>query len=416
MSDSLLIGVSPNQVPLNSMLGDLARMSLEELVAMVASAMTQRLSSTGLGAINDLRNTIFERGTPQDVFNTGMTTGLARAGSDGVGIPGFGTDEYGSLIVNAQWNDSSIGPAYNRIYFRSGRMWFQAMKTSTTWDSWIEVLTGGSKAIAALATIGTVAADQIAVFTGASSAGTTNLSALGRSVIANTDLASMMATLGLTGLGVSADLRGNTYEKGTPTTVVNKGLSMGLARGGTDGLSIPAYGTTTNQYGTLLVMAGYSDLSGGPSYNRMFIRGGRLFIQPYSSNTGWGAWTELANAAAIPAGMKTYESDQQAITLDSLYTLAHGLGRVPRFVGVTAVCVNAASGYAVGDTLEIPNVTVPYIANSSGNATGVNIYYDATNLYARVGSFRAFQMTAKTGGSIVVANAADWKLIFKAIA
>lgn len=262
-----LIGTDPDQVPRNAFLGELARMSFEELVLMVANTMTQKLSTTGLGAVNDLRNTIFEKGTPKDIFNTGMTTGLARAGADGLGISDFGNEEYGALIVNAQWTDSSIGPAYNRIYFRSGRMWFQAMSTASTWSPWIEVATGAT--------------------------------AMGKSLLTATNMAGALAALGLVGLGNSADLRGNVYETGAPNTVSNKGLAMGLVRGGSDGLAIPALGSTANQYGTLVVFAGYNDLSGGPAYNRMFIRGGRMWIQPYKTSTSWGAWSEVATNLSV---------------------------------------------------------------------------------------------------------------------
>ncbi|WP_145156180.1 hypothetical protein [Pseudomonas oryzihabitans] len=294
-----LIGTDPDQVPLNRHLGDLSRMNGDELAQQIGNAMSQRLAGTGLGAVNDLRNTVFERGAPADVFGTGMTVGLARAGSDGVGVPGIGTGEFGALIINAQWSDSSIGPAYSRQFFRSGRMWFQAMKSATAWDTWAEVLTSGAKAVAALSTIGSVAADQVAFFTGTGTAGTTSLSPLARTLIANTDLSSMLSTLGLVGLGTYADLRGNTYEKGTPNSVLGKGTMVGLARGGSDGLGIPAFGSTGNQYGTLVIYSGWNDTSGGQALNRMFLRNGRMWVQPFASGTAWGAWSEVYTQQSI---------------------------------------------------------------------------------------------------------------------
>lgn len=383
-----LIGTDPDQVPRNAFLGDLARMNSEELSAMVTNGITQKLSTTGLGAINDLRNTVFERGVPQDIFGTGMTTGLARAGADGIGIAGFANEEYGSLIVNGQWMDSSIGPAYNRIYFRNGRMWFQAMNTATSWGPWIEVATG--------------------------------MTALGKSLLTAADLAGALTTLNLLGLGNSTDLRYNSYEKGAPNAVANKGLAMGLARGGSDGLAIPALGSTTNQYGTLLVMAGYPDLSGGPAYNRMFIRNGRMFIQPYSSSTAWGTWTELAATTSIPAGIKTFETSQLTITSGGKMTIAHGLGAAPKLLNLQLVCVADALGFVAGERLLIaPHVL--YDAPNSGNRMNIihTLTFDATNVYVFFSNrfYLADKSTATTNiGESTYAVTNNFKLIVGAAA
>lgn len=381
-----LIGTDPDQVPLNRHLGDLSRMNGDELAQQIGGALTQRLAGTGLGAVNDLRNTVFERGAPADVFGTGMTVGLARAGSDGVGVPGIGTGEFGALIINAQWTDSSIGPAYSRQFFRSGRMWFQAMKSATAWDTWAEVLTSGAKAVAALSTIGSVAADQIAFFTGTGTAGTTSLSPLARTLIANTDLSSMLSTLGLVGLGASADLRGNVYEKGPPSAVYGKGTMVGLARGGSDGLAIPEIGSASNAYGTLIVFAGWNDASGGAAINRMFLRGGRVWTQPMTTGTAWGTWTEMG---AGGGGGKYYESPQVDLTMGGAYTFAHGLGSVPKFVQAYLICTQAYLDYAVGDRVALsPGVTVGYDGSNRGNFFNAFLT-DATTIKVTLG-LRAF--------------------------
>lgn len=359
------IGIEPDQVPLNGMLGELARMSSAELGALVEGSMTERLSATGLGTVNDLRDTIFERGAPGDVFGTGFTTGLARAGSDGVGIPGFGTDEFGSLIVNAQWDDSSIGPAYNRIYFRSGRMWFQAMKTTTTWDTWNEVLTGSAKAIAALGSISAVAADQIPYFTGAGSAGTTALSQLGRQLIANTNLGGMLGTLGIQGVGTYTDLRGTVYEKGVPNDVMGKGTIFGFARGGSDGLKIPAFGSTSNVYGVLIVFSQWSDSSGGPAFQRMFLRQGRVFLQLYNSGTAWGLWSEVYSQQSILGSV----SQSGGVPTGAIIERGgNSNGEYIRWADGTQFCLGTSGSYQTNDVLGGPiyrsgNITCNFSAS-----------------------------------------------------
>jgi hypothetical protein len=137
---------------------------------------------------------------------------------------------------------------------------------------------------------------------------------------------------------------------------------------------------------------------------------------------GGGNWRCVGYQLAASAGggggsaafSKYYESPPQAITNDSLYTLAHGLGMRPKGVAVMAICISEVAGYVVGDTIEVANNIVPYIANSAGNSTGNNFLYDSSNLYVRVGQFRPFQFSGKNGGSIQVGFQTQWNLVFKA--
>lgn len=143
MSIHYPVGIGPDQVPLNNMFGDLARMPLEDMQALLQQTITARQQALGLGANRDLRNTVYEKGVPQDIYATGMTVGFARGGPDGlaIGVLGTGNNLYGVLIVNSQWNDASGGAGMRRVFIRGGRTFTQSFSSATAWGSWIEAFT-----------------------------------------------------------------------------------------------------------------------------------------------------------------------------------------------------------------------------------------------------------------------------------
>ncbi len=97
----------------------------------------------GLGRMLDLRNTVFEAGSPADVFGKGMVTGFARGGPDGLAIPAIpGSDVFGILTAYGHWVDAfgAAGAAWRE--FRTGGSLsrvFHQCQTGGAWSQWREV-------------------------------------------------------------------------------------------------------------------------------------------------------------------------------------------------------------------------------------------------------------------------------------
>lgn len=105
-----------------------------------------------------------------------------------------------------------------------------------------------------------------------------------------------------------------------------------------------------------------------------------------------------------------FVSAQQIITNNGLLTIAHGLGVVPKFLYVQAICITADIGYGVGDVMQVG----PFMASASNEMRGLSVVMDATNIITRIGaSLSGFHRTTATQAAPTSAN---WKLIFKAYA
>ncbi len=77
-----------------------------------------------------------------------------------------------------------------------------------------------------------------------------------------------------------------------------------------------------------------------------------------------------------------FTSSDQTITSAGLLTLAHSLGVSPKLIKTELVCVTGELGYSTGDVLPI-NISLSAAAASNA---GQAVYYDATNVYVRIGS------------------------------
>jgi len=100
----------------------------------------------GIGQSIDLRNTVFEKGTPADVFGKGTVTGFARGGPDGLNIPVIaGNDVHGVLSVYGHWVDITGGAGAASREFRTstGRSFLQTQSLGS-WNPWREVFTTGN--------------------------------------------------------------------------------------------------------------------------------------------------------------------------------------------------------------------------------------------------------------------------------
>lgn len=104
-----------------------------------------------------------------------------------------------------------------------------------------------------------------------------------------------------------------------------------------------------------------------------------------------------------------FVSAAQTISTGGQLTIAHGLGAIPKNVGLYLQCVNANNGYAAGE-----KVWVPLLA-TSGTGFGCAVKADATNLYVQFGAGgNVFVIhTWGTGATTAVANS-DWQAVFTA--
>lgn len=98
----------------------------------------------------------------------------------------------------------------------------------------------------------------------------------------------------------------------------------------------------------------------------------------------------------------------QTITLSGTLTLAHGLGKTPLKLEAVLVCQVADGGYQIGDV-----VSGSFTGDGSPATAGygVNLWADATNVYAQYGSggFLLNKRSATVGNATTITNS-SWKL------
>ncbi len=106
-----------------------------------AAQVLALIQSFGLGGYTDLRGTIYETGTPNDILSSGFRTGLGSATT--LGIVGASTT-IGTLSINVPWNDVSVGAAIQREFKVRDQMFEQYALNGTTWSPWQPVYTGAN--------------------------------------------------------------------------------------------------------------------------------------------------------------------------------------------------------------------------------------------------------------------------------
>jgi len=102
--------------------------------------------ASGVGRNKDLRDTVFEKGIPSDLYGTGTWFGFARGGPDGLSIPFFGvvTGIYGTLRVDVPYVDVTGRNGYYRTFESSGRVFFQYAVSASAWGPWQEFYHSGN--------------------------------------------------------------------------------------------------------------------------------------------------------------------------------------------------------------------------------------------------------------------------------
>lgn len=105
-----------------------------------------------------------------------------------------------------------------------------------------------------------------------------------------------------------------------------------------------------------------------------------------------------------------FTSSEQTVATDTLLTVAHGLGVLPKNLRVVLRCKTAQIGYAVDEEVLVSGF------NTSGlTDTGVTFSVDGTNIYAVQGE--RIQLIQKSGGTAFNAGTitpASWRWVFEA--
>ena len=136
----------------------------------------------------------------------------------------------------------------------------------------------------------------------------------------------------------------------------------------------------------------------------------------------WAAGTAsklLAAANFLPAlaaalGVsKYYESAEITLTANTLSTLAHSFGSIPKEVWVVLRCKTAEHGYAIGDEIILDNWTYTQAATDDYNNM---LACNATNVYLRTGNGGASGALLRhlTTGAVQVPTAANWRWVVRA--
>lgn len=106
----------------------------------------------------------------------------------------------------------------------------------------------------------------------------------------------------------------------------------------------------------------------------------------------------------------TFTSTDQTITAAGTLTLAHSLGRLPKFICLWLVAQNSVLGYTAGDVLACP---VGQDSTSTTDSRGISIVPDTTNLNVKFGSTSGtFTINRKDTGAAAGITNTDWKIRF----
>lgn len=104
----------------------------------------------------------------------------------------------------------------------------------------------------------------------------------------------------------------------------------------------------------------------------------------------FSVWTGPTTPAVFESAQLTYANDTTA-------SIAHGLGAIPKYVDIFAVCLTAQGGLAVGDVLRVTNK--------------LDVWMTSTLVYYQTGvSIGKLQ----SGGTTTALTPANFRLIVRA--
>lgn len=119
-------------------------------------------------------------------------------------------------------------------------------------------------------------------------------------------------------------------------------------------------------------------------------------------------------AGVGPVLTKYYQSPEQTLgTTVAPFSLAHGLGAMPKLIRQTLICKVAQLGWSVGDEVDVSNAY--QIVNATTRYVGTQVGANATTLTVRTGSDASgpwlMYDTAGIPQNLVLAS---WRLIVRA--
>lgn len=115
-------------------------------------------------------------------------------------------------------------------------------------------------------------------------------------------------------------------------------------------------------------------------------------------------------AAGPPAFTNSYDSGALAFTAGGLHSLTHGLGKVPKVVVASMICVTPELGYSAGE-----EILYPGFATDSGGSTGLSVLITGTQILVRMGASN-FVILNKATGVTTFFTAANWNIRIRAYA
>lgn len=147
---------------------------------------------------------------------------------------------------------------------------------------------------------------------------------------------SLMA-VGAFGLGGLIDLRGTAFETGTPANMFGLGTVTGFARGGPDGLNIPAI-TGNNIFGVLSVYGHWPNATGyaGAASREFLTDTGRKFLQTQLGGS-WNPWREVFTTGNI---LGTVSQSAGVPTGAIIERGSNANGEYVKYAGGTLICTN----------------------------------------------------------------------------
>ncbi|MGE0653433.1 MAG: hypothetical protein AB7P12_17075, partial [Alphaproteobacteria bacterium] len=136
-----------------------------------------------------------------------------------------------------------------------------------------------------------------------------------------------------------------------------------------------------------------------------------------AASTSAAGLVELATDAEYRTGTDTgrvppvsafavYESAEQSISYSGTFSAAHGLGAIPRNVRLVLRCKTTDQGYAVGDEINLSDI-------STGDRTACIVGSNATNVFYALG-VGDIEVVPKTGGATAAIDSADWRVVVRA--
>lgn len=212
-----------------------------------------------------------------------------------------------------------------------------------------------------------------------------------------------------------------------PTAVGNAGLTVAIKKvdATANTVSIQGFGAQTvdgvNNYLLSLQYESVILVSDGANWSAVSTY--KVYIPPIASTTTQGI-VELATDAEFQAGTDTTRAVTPSNVLNSFgfkkyfqsspiayvagaaqYSVAHGLGAVPKLIDISLQCISPQSGFDAGDEVRLNSNNIHFnVGNYTPWANATNIGWSASN---------ALFIYSKTGNQINPL-ASNWRLILRA--